>query len=416
MENELLTKLGQHGWKYKWVMYKDVFEYWQQFNNIESPSISVIVISWRLHKDTIKNFMELEKQRRQNYELIFVDNGGKDGEFDCLKPYIDTYIKLNKNTGAYLARNLGALFAKAPILLFLEDDGIPDIDLIESHIEAHNCFDIIAVRGVYLFKTNNPYNNRQTHYYMSENIFPSYSNLEGNSSYNSKMFYKVGGWDDNIKFGGGGIDLAIRLLEVEPDMTKQIYSPAAVIYHDYVKDEIHLKVKSKKQQESLKRLKEIHPKWNEYIKTWKEYRSKSHLVKRLRNEESFIKILDRVMKRNFWKIKSTSNGVLSIYDKTALIDINNISQKFEYRVIFGAGKYGLQVLNVFKKENITINFFTDNDDKKWGKRLEGIEILNPNILNDNFFIFIASDWFYDIADQLEEMNLKKNVNYVVVTI
>lgn len=190
--NELQKQLEKKSWLYKLDLYIPYFQHVKRYKEVTNPKISVIVISWRLHKNTLKSFEILDKQKDYNFELIFVDNGAKEGEFDSLIPFIDTYVKLNTNTGVSIAKNIGSLFAQASILFFLEDDGIPDIDLIESHIEMHNCYDVISVRGACLYNTNNPYNNMQLHYYLGKNVIPSYSELEGNSSYNSVTFYKVG--------------------------------------------------------------------------------------------------------------------------------------------------------------------------------------------------------------------------------
>ncbi len=244
------------GWAFKEQLYKDIFEHAEYLRKRTSPAISIVVISWRLHPDTVKNFKILSQQRNQNFELIFVDNGGKPEEFDILKPFIDTYIKLNTNTGAYLARNIGSVFANAPILFFLEDDGIPDQKLVKSHLDTHRKYDVIAVRGVYQFKDpDKPENAHINHYYLGTKPFPIYADVEGNASYNADIFYKVGGWDDEIIFGGGGVNLSRRLCDIEPDMRKQIYSPEPIILHDYATDKNHLETKKAK-QETLEKHKE----------------------------------------------------------------------------------------------------------------------------------------------------------------
>ncbi|MFW9930066.1 MAG: glycosyltransferase, partial [Candidatus Thorarchaeota archaeon] len=234
--HELKEKLHEKGWDSKYDLYKPDFNSVEYKRIVDSPNISVIVISWRLHPDTIKNFHVLEGQRDKNFELIFVNNGADEKEFSQIENYVDTYVKLNKNTGAYLARNIGAVFGKASILLFLEDDGIPCDNIIEAHLNAHAKYDIIALRGVYLPKTSNPLNKIAAHYYLGDKPRSIFADLEGNSSYNAEIFFKAGGWDDNIYFGGGGVDLSIRLLKLDNDKRKQIYSPAPVLYHDYAKD------------------------------------------------------------------------------------------------------------------------------------------------------------------------------------
>ncbi len=268
---QLQSFLEEKNWKEKEQKYSKVFKNFKILNEIKNPQISIIIISWRLHPDTLKNLEILEKQRDQNFELIFVNNGADRNEFVSLEPFINKYIILNQNTGAYLARNIGSLFAESPILFFLEDDGIPEKNIIEEHLKVHNKYEIIAARGVYKFKTENPLNKIASHYFLGEKPFPIYADLEGNTTYKADLFYKVGGWDDNIRFGGGGVELSIRLLLEEPDKRKQIYTPGPVIYHDYAKDEEHFNNKREKQKKSRKRLLTIHPNWDEYLRSWEKY-------------------------------------------------------------------------------------------------------------------------------------------------
>jgi len=280
LTNSLAEELKHKGWQQKHDIYKPVFESADRLNTIDAPAISIIVISWRLHPDNIKNFEALSHQRDQNFELIFVNNGGGESEFDVLKPFIDTSIKLNKNTGAYLARNIGAVFAKAPLLLFLEDDGIPAAGFVREHIKAHTRYDVIAVRGVYSPRTDNPLNAIAEHYYLGPEPFPWYSSLEGNSSYPADIFFQVGGWNDAIAFGHGGRELSIRLSQIEPDLRKQLYCPGPVIYHDYARDKKHYRNKIARQKTTLAHLLQQYPRWHDYFRFWEQHKHRTDLVLR----------------------------------------------------------------------------------------------------------------------------------------
>lgn len=301
----LTARLEERGWQRKKERYEACFESAAALHHVDSPAISIIVISWRLHPDNVTNFQALQRQHEQGFELIFVDNGAKEGEFDALKPYIDTYVRLNSNTGAYLARNIGALFAKAPILLFLEDDGIPRDDFVARHLAVHGKYDVIAVRGVYSPKTALPLNATATHYYLGDHPFPYPGNLEGNSSYRADAFYAAGGWDDDINFGYGGWELALRLLSVESDPRKQIYSPDPVIYHDFATSAEHLQTKREKQEASLQRLKKKYPHWDSVMSGWNQFTGRYDLIipsgqeevggSQAQKKESGSQVLSRVL-------------------------------------------------------------------------------------------------------------------------
>ena len=275
--NDLCSKLLEKGWDKKYNLYKKYFHSAQYLKQIKKPCISIVVISWRFHPDTVKNFEALAQQRDNNFELIFVNNGAKNDEFEDLMPFIDTYIKLNQNTGAYLARNIGALFAKAPILLFLDDDCIAETNIVEAYLRNFEKYDVIAVRGAVWPKAKGagPYG---AHRYYGSKPFPYFSCQEGNTAYKASAFYQVSGWDNEIRFGHGGIDLSRRLMEIEPDMRKQMYSPEPLIHHDPVKDKKILEEKARKQKISAKRLERKHPDFYVFQRRYNEYLQREDLL------------------------------------------------------------------------------------------------------------------------------------------
>ena len=253
--------LSYIGWAGKFTRYTEVFEYVDRVRPVADPPASAIVISHRLHPDTLECLRILKASAAGRCEVIFVSNGVASGELAAVREVVDIYVHLNQNTGAYIARNIGAVFAAAPVLVFVEDDCVPYANLMEAHVEAHERFDCISVRGVYEPKTDNPLNALAAHYDLGHSVFPQYVVAEGNASYHSEIFYKVGGWDDEIRFGGAGADLALRLLEIEPDMRRQMYFPKARIRHDYAVDEAHLERKRRLQKQSFLRLQGKHPEY-----------------------------------------------------------------------------------------------------------------------------------------------------------
>ncbi|MCH1640496.1 glycosyltransferase [Paenibacillus timonensis] len=423
MHNILEDALNKKKWSYKKDLYSQVFHSIEFTRPCEKPDISIVVISWRLHEDTILNFISLEKQRQySNFEIIFVDNGGADGEFEILKPYINSYIKLNENTGAYIARNIGAVFSKAPIVLFLEDDGIPDDDLIISHILAHRRYVTHAVTGVCLFKTENPLNERQKHYYRGEEFYPCFSELEGNTSYSSEVFFSVGGWDDEINFGGGGKELAIRLYWFSRDFSKQVYSPLSIIYHDYALNEEHLKKKNEKQKRSYARLEKKYREWSSFRDQWIPFWGRENFL--IESEQwkdnsnniqnQFMEIQTRVKERNEMDIKKYMRGKIFLTDSKAFLNLAiNHHSEIKY-TIFGAGSYGSVVMHKLQDYGIRIDSFVDNNPSIWGTTIEGLPVIPPQKISSDTFLFVASNWHYEIKKQLLEMGLREDVNFKII--
>ncbi|KYG33706.1 glycosyltransferase [Alkalihalobacillus trypoxylicola] len=412
---ELQSQLKKFNWEYKLDLYMDCFDYVNNIKEVSTPELSVVVISWRLHKDTLVNFKKLHEQRKaQNFELIFVNNGASVEEFSVLEPYINTYIKLKENTGAYLARNIGAVFTNSPILFFLEDDGIPDEQLIDSHLLAHKRYDVISVAGIYLYKTDNVLNEIQTHYYSGDMIFPKFSNLEGNTSYLSKSFFEVGGWDDAIKFGGGGKELAIRLFQKYPIYSKQIYSPYSIIYHDYVADENHLERKLLRQKQSFARLEKKHRNWAEFKNEWAPYVRKQGTVvlksREIELEKKFDALMSHVLKRNNNKISSYMSGIIFIDDIERNRTLLN-SLKSKNLVIFGCGLFGRNINKMLLNQNIKISYFCDNNKQIWNENIDGVKVISPTMLTEDYYILIASQWSFDISIQLQGLGLKAGEHY-----
>ena len=267
--------IREKGWQHKEDIYLNEFEWFTQ-KPCERPKISIVIISYEYNPDVLVNIEKLFEQR--DYQMIFVNNGGTVEEFELVASIPHVYLKLKENKGAYLARNAGAVFATAPILLFLDDDALPADNLIRTHIDNFRRYDIVSLRGVCLPRTNNAYNGLPRHYYLGEEPFPRFANIEGNTSYRSDIFFMADGWSDDIRFGGGGLDLALKILRIDPDLQKHMYSSEPVIYHDYVHNSEHLAKKSQKQQKSRSRLFRKFPDHLEKVSQWNNMRHRTNLL------------------------------------------------------------------------------------------------------------------------------------------
>jgi glycosyltransferase involved in cell wall biosynthesis len=281
--NGMISNLKRVKWIGREEKYGAAFKEVKFNNTVENPAASVIIISWRFVEGLEKNISLLTSKRDAKFEIIFVNNGKEDEEFSSILPYIDTYVSLKYNTGAYIARNIGSLFAKAPILIFLEDDGIIADNFVNAHLSAYEKYAIISVRGVCRPLTQNPLNKLAKHYYMGKKPFPAIANLEGNCSYYADAFFAVGGWSDEINFGHGGPELSYRLTKKFPDQRMQIYYPDPVIYHDYASSEEHLKNKKAKQKASYDQLKLKYPDWEEFFETWRKFYRKRYTIHKKKN-------------------------------------------------------------------------------------------------------------------------------------
>ena len=105
-----------------------------------------IIIPTYLRQNVVKNtLMELEKQSYKNFEIIVID------QTPIIDPILCNYNSINNNykyihyniIGLPNARNYGASQASGDILIFIDDDTIPDKDLIISYSKS---FELLGSR------------------------------------------------------------------------------------------------------------------------------------------------------------------------------------------------------------------------------------------------------------------------------
>lgn len=271
----LAEALGRAGWPGRLASYAAPLE--EVILRAQAPGVvdlSVVVLTWNPGPKARATLESLGRQREAlrgqgwDLETILVDNGSEGRAAAPLADLADVAVRLRENTGAYFARNLGSAFARAPVLLFLEDDGEPAEDLAAQHLAAHERFDILLARGVYRPLHDSPLNRHAGHYRLGDEPFPRFCDLEGNASARTSAFREVGGWDDAIFFGHGGVDLSWRLVERFGRPEQLVYLPGPVLGHDYAKSEAHLAAKRERQAESRAYLERKIPNLDAFLETY----------------------------------------------------------------------------------------------------------------------------------------------------
>lgn len=236
-----------------WMGKAALYSFWLESIQDERVSssnkkITVVIICNKYKKETYENIVELRHQCGVDGEIVFVNNGDKSDDARSLTALVDVYVELKGNSGAYLARNIGSVFANGDILIFVDDDGLPEEGMLSAHADVHEKYILDAVRGSYLPK--NPNETPPSHYHLGDNPLVAINCLEGNCSYRKDLFFKMEGWGDYILFGHGGAELYVRMISNGSDQSKHVYIPNCILRHDYYRGEKHAKNKRKKQAES----------------------------------------------------------------------------------------------------------------------------------------------------------------------
>ena len=110
---------------------------------ITPNQVSLIIPTYNRQEIVSQTLKYLKKQSITGFEVILVDQTvSNDSNLKNFKNdgFIYKYIKITE-TGLPNARNVGAENAKGDILVFIDDDSIPDPDLIQSYMNLFNDYE-----------------------------------------------------------------------------------------------------------------------------------------------------------------------------------------------------------------------------------------------------------------------------------
>lgn len=219
-------------------------------NNKILPKASVIIVAYNTDKDLLsQNLKSLKEQTIKDFEILIVDNSDKVNLQEVVSKYNLKYLKLEKNYGPMLARNVGIKYSSGDIIIFLDDDAIPAGNFVEQHIRAYDKNNILGLRGKVLPRTSCIYNYFAWHYDLGNQPITCPINIEGNSSFKKTVLIEVGGFNPKLLkvLGHEGIELTYRIICKYKDKSKLIYWPGATIYHNYANNFIKYLRKSLRQ-------------------------------------------------------------------------------------------------------------------------------------------------------------------------
>lgn len=206
--------------------------------------LSIIIPTHNRAESVARSLLALEVQKcDMPFEVVLV----QDGCVDCTDERVQS-LRLRypiksvclPGLGAAAARNAGASAASGNLLLFMDDDIVPQPEMLNAHIRMHESSTKTAVVGPCPYGPEilvNPidffirdwWKRRYEILADPNHVFTYYDCMTGNLSMPKHVFESVGGFDQAfLKDGREDYELGVRLLKSGVEFA---YAPDAVGYH-----------------------------------------------------------------------------------------------------------------------------------------------------------------------------------------
>jgi GT2 family glycosyltransferase/peptidoglycan/xylan/chitin deacetylase (PgdA/CDA1 family) len=214
---------------------------------VSDPRFSVVIPTHERRETVLRNVRALDRQSCRDFEAVVVVDGSTDGTATALRNlevgFPLTVIE-QPNQGGAEARVAGAAAARGEVLLFMDDDMVPDPALLAEH-DRRQREGADVVMGHLPLDPRSPENllswgvgwwaeSRRERLVAPGAEIGIGDLLTGQISVTRDAYEAVGGFDAGFTreglFGGEDLDLGYRLLEAG---YRIVFDPAAISYQYY---------------------------------------------------------------------------------------------------------------------------------------------------------------------------------------
>lgn len=197
----------------------------------DMPAVSV-VIPTRNRSDSLRRTLDAlgaQTVPPSMMEVVLVLDACTDGTKGMLERHeahfsVRTLTIDPPHRGPAVARNLGARSARGALLLFLDDDVVPDPHLVQAHLDAHQANPDSVVLGPYwpclqpgadCFRVMQHawWNDKFVLLQQYGRRFSYTDVLSGNLSVQTRHFQKLGGFDEHFPVAHEDYELGLRLIQ-----------------------------------------------------------------------------------------------------------------------------------------------------------------------------------------------------------
>lgn len=195
----------------------------------EAPSLSIVIPSHQRRERLSEVLRALAEQTfpRERYEVIVVLDGSTDGSAEAVERLSPAYrlrVVQQQHLGTAAARNRGAEIAEETVLVFLDDDLVPEPQFLAEHAEAHSdgadhrvvlgdCPLELRERSLWSLALRAAWQDHFTRKAEPDHVWTYVDYSAGNSSLRRSFFRQLGGFDERFRRRYEDEELGVRLLE-----------------------------------------------------------------------------------------------------------------------------------------------------------------------------------------------------------
>jgi cellulose synthase/poly-beta-1,6-N-acetylglucosamine synthase-like glycosyltransferase len=167
---------------------------------------------------------------------LVVDDGSTDDTATVVGRYPAVRLLYQSNAGPAAARNSGASEARAPIILFTDDDCVPTPDWLDAMLEPFTDSEVVAAKGIYRTRQRRLMARFvQIEYEDRYRMMAGLDSIDFVDTYSAAFrrdrFLEMSGYDDSFPVAcAEDIELSYRM---SARGWKMRFAPAAIVYHTH---------------------------------------------------------------------------------------------------------------------------------------------------------------------------------------